>query len=119
MADRRGRACFALKPSDSFSFLQVFITKYVRANRFDSYLAGDEVLVSCQLDLAHGAASQSFLQKVTAGQQPGPGQRVFGVCLVLWADSCVVFVTAFTTWAFAHGRIDKRLTLRPGFASRE
>jgi hypothetical protein len=68
MANRRGRTCLALKTGDSFAFLHVFIAEDVWPNGLYRHLPGNKILIPSEVNLTHGAAAESLLQKVTAGK---------------------------------------------------
>jgi hypothetical protein len=102
MANRCCGASFAFETRDRFTLLQHFIVEDVRPDSLDRYATGDEILIAREIDLAHRAASEAFLQQIPGRQQRRPRQSVLGVCLIFGARDYVVFITTFATWALAH-----------------
>jgi hypothetical protein len=65
MTNGSSRARLAFESGDSFAFLQVLVGEYVGANCLDGDLSGHQVLIASQINLAHGAAAQTFFQQVS------------------------------------------------------
>src|SRR5207249_4229184 len=105
MTNGCGRAHFAFEAGNRFAFLKHFVIEYVRPDGLHRDATRQEILIARQIDLAHRAAAQSLLEEITRREQPRSGQSVLGVCLVLRTGNYVVFITTFTTWTLAHGRV--------------
>jgi hypothetical protein len=73
MTDRGSRASFAFEARNRFAFLQHFVVKNVRANGLDRNAPGNQVLIAREINLAHSASAETFLQQVTRREQPRPG----------------------------------------------
>ena len=102
MSNRSSRAGFALKTRNRFAFLQVFVREYIRPDGFHGDLSGHQILIARVIDLAHRAAAQTFLQKVTTREKAAAGQSALGVGSVLRADEHVVFIARLAPGTLTH-----------------
>src|SRR6185503_10558088 len=65
MTNRCGGARFTFKTRDRFAFLQILVTENVRSNSLDCDLARQQVLIACEVNLAHRPATYTFLEQIT------------------------------------------------------
>jgi hypothetical protein len=94
--------CFAFEASDGFSLLHIFIAQDVGSDSFYSYATRGEILITRKIDLAHGAAAESFLEEVTRREYSTAGKSIFSFGLVFGTNCYVIVKADFTPGAFAH-----------------
>src|SRR5262245_4975572 len=102
MTNRRRGTCFTFKARNSLAFLKILVAENIGTDSLNCDLASEQVLVACEINLAHCAATETFFEQVTRDKQPRPGQRGLRVDLILGTDLHVVFEAQLTTGTFTH-----------------
>src|SRR5687768_5873704 len=64
VTNRRSGTRFALETCNRFAFLEIFVAQNVGTDSLYRYASGDEVLIASEIDLAHRAATEPFLEQV-------------------------------------------------------
>src|SRR5215216_6049000 len=59
VTDRRCRPRFAFEARDCFAFLKIFVVENVGTNCFYRDLSREQILIACEIDLAHRTASET------------------------------------------------------------